>query len=155
LDEALAGATSRFTRRGEAFSVVAIDLDHFKLVNDGPGGHEAGDRLLVLLAERLRAVLRPEDLLARIGGDEFCAVVAAAADATAIIAERMRLAANEVVDIDSHAIRVSASIGVATVGRGDAPDDVVRAADRAAYDAKHLGRNRVVVSSATRNRLGS
>ncbi len=127
----------RTRRYPRPLSVLLIDVDHFKEVNDKQGGHAAGDAMLVAVARLLEAQVRAEDAVVRWGGDEF-AVWLADTDATAarLVAERMLAAARP--------LGSTLSIGVAqwTPERGDA-GGLVAAADKALYEAKWAGRNRV------------
>lgn len=135
------------------FSVLFIDIDGFKHVNDTLG-HAAGDQLLVLIAERMRHTLRAHDSLAgpltaaRLGGDEFLVVAEGlrrGSDA-ARIADRLIQAIAEPFDIDSQRIQVSASIGIATSDRVHrSAGRMLREADIAMYRAKQRGRNRFVL----------
>ena len=124
------------------FTVMFIDLDGFKAVND-TFGHHLGDQLLVQVAERIRAQVHAEDTLARLGGDEFVllARVLGAADA-ATIAERLVNILDEPFVVSGHHLTVSASIGITLYpGDGMAPADLVKSADVAMYHAKSAGRN--------------
>lgn len=131
-------------------TVLYIDLDHFKQLNDR-FGHATGDAVLVAVAATLRDGKRPDDLLARLGGEEFLLFLPELKTSEALsIAERLRQA---IQDIQLHHqgadIPVSASIGVARVKRPDeAWLDLVHAADMALYAAKRAGRNRVVLASS-------
>jgi diguanylate cyclase (GGDEF)-like protein/PAS domain S-box-containing protein len=142
LEERLVGALSGARRRGEVLATLFVDLDRFKRVNDDLG-HAAGDLLLCTVADRVRACLRPEDTVARIGGDEFV-VVAAVADAAAAgaLADRLCAAVVDPVVIGGEAVAVGCSIGVVLDGDVDAdvPGELVRAADLAMYRAKAAGR---------------
>jgi diguanylate cyclase (GGDEF)-like protein len=124
-------------------SIVAIDLDDFKLVNDSCG-HEAGDAVLVALARLVRGRIRSSDTLARWGGDEFVVVCrdTALQDAAAL-ARNLREALERNPLHESY--RVSASFGVASLGE-ESIADLFRRADEALYEAKRTGRNLVVVS---------
>jgi len=116
---------------------LMIDVDHFKSVND-TYGHPAGDRLLCELADQLSANLRDEDVLYRIGGDEFAAILVHTSPAEAAgVAQRLVDAARRV--------RTTVSIGVAMVGH-DGPVAARQSADQALYDAKAAGRDRFVAA---------
>lgn len=129
---------------GRAFSVVAIDIDRFKSINDR-FGHAAGDSVLRWLADRLRAAARRRDLVARHGGEEFAAILpdAAPADAAAW-AERLRNAMRAA-PIPGLDVVVTASFGVAGWRVGESGPAVVERADRALYLAKETGRDRIVI----------
>ena len=124
LDQAL----RRGQRQGETVALHYFDLDDFKAVNDG-FGHLAGDRVLVAVAQRLRACVRDSDTLARLGGDEFAIVQSGTSDRTGavLLAERMLAALNTPFAIDDQSLRISASIGIAlypdhaTLARAAAP----------------------------------
>ncbi len=148
-EQALHAETARAIRSGREVSVLLLDLDHFKTVND-TYGHNGGDRVLVALAQRLTAVIRPGDLVARYGGEEFAVLLPGAdLEAATLIAERIRLAvavAPIPVGRDrSH--RVTVSVGVAGLpAAGTDADELVLAADQALYAAKDAGRDRVVLA---------
>lgn len=128
--------------RGQAsFSVVLLDIDHFKHVND-THGHLAGDRVLVQLAQRVQSVIRDEDLLARWGGEEFL-IIARGADAAAALAlaERVRQAVSAVPSGD---IPVTVSQGVAVFDGVEALEQLMARTDAALYEAKRRGRDCVV-----------
>jgi diguanylate cyclase (GGDEF)-like protein/PAS domain S-box-containing protein len=132
---------------GDPTSVLFIDLDDFKTVNDGLG-HDAGDRLLVQVSERLVRCVGPSDLVARLGGDEFAVLVAASPDGPAaggIVAQRIINTMQEPFDVGGHQMHVSTSIGIATCAPGftDA-DSVLMQADIAMYHAKANGKNQYV-----------
>ncbi|MDX5364511.1 MAG: diguanylate cyclase [Pseudazoarcus pumilus] len=141
LNQAMAHA-----RRGDRQLALAyIDLDGFKEVNDGYG-HQAGDHLLVVLAERMRATLRESDTVARLGGDEFVTVLANQTDQAASIAlvQRMLEALNAPVPYQGESLAVSASIGLAFFPQQASmdADQFLRQADQAMYRAKLSGKNR-------------
>ncbi len=127
--------------------LVMLDVDRFKQINDRHG-HASGDAVLVEVARRLRATLGEADAIARIGGEEFVALFASASEAAAAAAgERMRLVLRSTpVETDEGPITVTASFGAAELEFGS-PDEVLSAADRALYAAKHRGRDRVVRAS--------
>jgi diguanylate cyclase (GGDEF)-like protein len=122
---------------GQPASVLLIDVDDFRMVNDTLG-HSVGDELLMEVAYRLRAFTGPEDLPARLGGDEFAVFVNAGRAEAA--AERIMQGLSAPVTAGTHQLLVYASIGVATAQPGDGPDDVVRNADIAMYAAKDNGK---------------
>jgi diguanylate cyclase (GGDEF)-like protein len=125
------------------------DLDGFKLVNDTLG-HDAGDEVLVRVAERLRSAVRAEDIVARWGGDEFvvlCPSVTNVAHATAV-ADRIRVALEQPFQLGQGPAHIGISIGIALDDGQPLPDLVVKDADAAAYRAKVTGRNRIVVANA-------
>jgi diguanylate cyclase (GGDEF)-like protein len=136
IEEGFAKASARSRRRGEALTVLMIDLDGFKQVNDRHG-HEAGDGVLRALAGCMRDVLRSEDVYGRIGGDEFIAVLSDPdGDAGAQAAQRLRLAAAGI-DLGSLGIDggIALSIGIAS-GLHVGPEDLMRAADAELYRVK-------------------
>jgi diguanylate cyclase (GGDEF)-like protein/PAS domain S-box-containing protein len=131
-------------------SLLFVDLDHFKVINDSLG-HGFGDRLLRAVADRLRGVVRAEDTIARFGGDEFV-VLCEGPDAEAAarhLAQRISEVLVEPVDVDGSPVHVSVSIGVAdSTARADDDDDpgaLIRDADTAMYRAKAGGRGRAIV----------
>jgi diguanylate cyclase (GGDEF)-like protein len=137
-------AGARHRRHGDPFSVLMLDLDHFKIVNDSVG-HSAGDVLLQEMAQRLRAVLRETDVLARLGGDEFAILQAAGAaqrdDAMAMSA-RIVDAVAQPFELDGSRLSVGVSIGIALAPQdGLDPDELLRKADLALYRTKARGRN--------------
>jgi diguanylate cyclase (GGDEF)-like protein/PAS domain S-box-containing protein len=141
LGEALAARTA-----GRTVAVLFVDLDNFKLVNDSLG-HASGDRLLVALAERMRHVVRPDDLIARFGGDEFAVLVRGIAgqDDVRRLADRLNSALRAPVAVDGEQRFVTASIGICIAPPAPAEADattVLRDADAAMYRAKELGKAR-------------
>lgn len=139
----LSSALARSKRGQGQVVLLFIDLDGFKLINDSHG-HEAGDRLLVEVAERLVASVRPGDTVGRLGGDEFVVLGEQVEDIDALsgLAERLNAVLREPVRLDGHDHFVSASIGVA-VGHGasHSAEDMLRNADAAMYAVKARGRD--------------
>lgn len=137
-------------RSGLPSSLIMLDIDHFKSVNDR-FGHPAGDLVICAVADKLLATMRETDLVARIGGEEFVALLPDTGRSAAhTAAERLRLAiaaASVQADGVSEAIRVSASQGLAlALADGDTLEALLARADQALYAAKRGGRNRVMVS---------
>ena len=144
LMDRLSQALARSERQSTLVAVLFLDLDNFKVVNDGLG-HEVGDQLLVAVAQRLRGVLRQADTAARFGGDEFalvCEDLSSEAEAEEI-AQRVTEALARPVPIGSRELRIGASIGI-VMGKGSAwgPEVILRNADAAMYRAKERGRGR-------------
>ena len=129
-------ALSRAARHGEEVGVLFVDLDRFKAVNDR-FGHDAGDTVLRAIAQRLAAVVRPSDTVARYGGDEFVAVCEEISSADAVrLAQRIFAAASSPVDVGGEPVCVTASIGVALGATAEDADVLIRDADAAMYRAK-------------------
>lgn len=124
-------------------AVLFIDLDDFKTVNDSLG-HEFGDRLLKRIASRLREAARPADTVARLGGDEFAVLLdrVPGVEECVAVAQRAVMLLSEPFELDGHALRVGASIGIARAYPADTADDLLRNADLAMYRAKHGGKRR-------------
>ena len=137
----------RSRRSGDALSVLLIDLDHFKRVND-THGHAVGDQVLRAFVERVRAATRRVDLLVRRGGEEFVLIMPATTSREAsIIAERVRQQVSEKpIEVGEALVIQTASIGVATWDGRESPQALERRADAAMYMAKSEGRDRVVLS---------
>ncbi len=139
----LAVALARLRRRPSTLAVLFADVDRFKNVNDSLG-HDAGDRLLVALARRLREVLRPGDALARFGGDEFAVLCEDVAEAdVSPIADRILMSLGEPFAAGGREVFVSISVGIALADDADhRPEALLRDADAAMYLAKERGRAR-------------
>ena len=131
-------------RNGGHLALAFVDLDGFKLVNDGLG-HNAGDELLKVVGCRMQACLRRNDTLGRLGGDEFVILLPDAGEcplALTPVLEKIRQAVTEPVQIGDQAVRVSCSMGVVVYPRdGDDPKTLMMNADAAMYRAKDLGSN--------------
>jgi len=155
LADRLQQALAQAERRGQPVAVALLDLDGFKTIND-QHGHEAGDRLLMTVATRMKQALREGDTLARLGGDEFIAVLPDLADIQASVPWLTRLlaAAAAPVSIGDLTLQVSASIGVTFYPQMDGvePDQLLRQADQAMYQAKLAGKNRYHVFDAQQDR---
>ena len=137
-------ALDRARRTEAAVAVLFLDVDNFKQVNDSLG-HAAGDRLLIVLADRLKEMLRPMDTVARFGGDEFTFLFEELAGEreAVLIAERIGQTVRRPITLDEREVEVTVSIGIALVGEPSVlPDSVIRDADAAMYRAKELGRAR-------------
>ena len=144
LRDRLRQALAHAQRTGEHLSLLLLDLDRFKDVNDALG-HPTGDHLLRAAAKRLAGVVRISDTLARLGGDEFAVLQTNVPEAggTAVLAERLVEAVAAPFTVDGQGIRVAASIGIAVhPDDGADADELVRRADLALYRAKHEGRGR-------------
>lgn len=137
---------ARSKRYGHELSLLMVDLDHFKRVND-TYGHSAGDEILVQFAKRALASLRSEDVLARYGGEEFCVILPETGLGSAsTTAERIRHSMHDLpFDITAGAIVVTASIGAVTARCTEnvLAVELLEQADKALYEAKRAGRNRV------------
>jgi diguanylate cyclase (GGDEF)-like protein/PAS domain S-box-containing protein len=135
-----ASGDGAMARPGEPVGVLYCDLDGFKAVNDRHG-HEAGDRVLVAVADRLREVCRATDLVVRLGGDEFLVLAAVDADRLDELAERIATAVAAPVDVGGASVRVGVSVGPATLRPGEGLDDLLHRADAAMYARKLAGRH--------------
>ncbi len=139
--------------RGEQGAVLFIDLDGFKKVNDTEG-HKAGDRLLVIIAERLKECLREVDTIARMGGDEFAVIVSGCDEEKSVsdLCERIIASAIQPIIVDRMEHTVGASIGVALFpDDGQKVEELIMKADSAMYRAKEAGRGRFAFFDDTLN----
>jgi diguanylate cyclase (GGDEF)-like protein/PAS domain S-box-containing protein len=143
LMDRLAHALARSTRTGRGTVVLFADLDFFKEINDSMG-HEAGDLVLVTVADRLRTVVRPSDTVARLGGDEFVVVAEDLADPVGMrgLAERVRNALEAPLHVAGREVRLGSSLGIVESTGEDDARSLLRAADAAMYRAKARGRGR-------------
>ena len=134
------------TEGGAVVAVCIADIDHFKRVND-VHGHAGGDRVLAAVAKALNAGVRSEDLVARIGGEEFLVVLPGTTPAAAeLVAGRLRAAVAALADLP---VPVTISLGVACCHRDESAGELVARADVALYRAKQLGRDRVVCADTS------
>jgi two-component system cell cycle response regulator len=152
LDNHLKILFDRAAVRGRPISICMTDIDRFKLVND-TYGHDVGDEVLREFAARIRSTVRGADLACRYGGEEFVVVMPdTSMELATSVAERLRAIIEDkpfhVRSIDRE-LSITASLGIATSsGAFGAPDELLKQADRALYEAKHTGRNRVVAAAA-------
>ncbi len=142
-EQHMADACLRIAQGGGETSLLVLDIDRFKEINDS-FGHAAGDRALRIVAEQLRAGLRSDDLLARYGGEEFVVVLpGVGAESAMRVAESLR---KRIESLGFHGqqrpVRITLSCGVTVLRGDDSPDTAFERADRALYRAKHDGRNR-------------
>jgi two-component system, cell cycle response regulator len=144
-EQALATEINRARRKGGTLCALMADLDHFKQVND-TFGHEVGDRVLAAFGEQLRRQTRAPDIAARIGGEEFVVLMPDAdIEAGVATAERIRTEAAGM-RIEPMPEGFTVSVGVAKLAEGEDGDAFMLRTDKALYEAKHAGRNCVVVA---------
>jgi diguanylate cyclase (GGDEF)-like protein len=143
LHDRIAQALARACRDGPAVALLFLDLDHFKLVND-TRGHGTGDRLLSVVAGRILRAVRPDDTVARFGGDEFVVVCHGVSDEEQVrtIAGRVENAITVPIRLDDEEIVITASIGLVLGYPGATVEGLIRDADTAMYQAKAAGRGR-------------
>jgi diguanylate cyclase (GGDEF)-like protein len=143
--EELGRALARAKRQDSKVALLFVDLDDFKLINDS-FGHQMGDRVLVGVAERLKRCLRQADTAARLGGDEFVVLMEDVSDTAQafVVAERILVEVGVPFDVAGHRVSASASIGIA-FGAEWQPEELLRVADLAMYQAKSIGKARSVV----------
>jgi len=136
----LGQSLARRARRPGSVSVLFLDLDNFKVINDSLG-HATGDEVLVETASRIHRAIRTEDTAARMGGDEFVVVLDSVSgpDEADAVARRIAEAIRVPVWIGSHELYLDVSIGIALAGERDQPDTIIRKADLAMYRAKTIG----------------
>ncbi|MEH0166320.1 putative bifunctional diguanylate cyclase/phosphodiesterase [Roseateles microcysteis] len=140
---ALASAAAEAAQNGTPAALLFIDLDNFKQINDNHG-HAAGDRVLQAVAQRLRGLLRPDDLVARLAGDEFAMLLAAPVDEALArdVASRVVQLLPQLVDEEGDWLRVHVSVGLALLpAHALDPDEAMQCADAAMYQAKRLGKD--------------
>ena len=140
-------ALDRSSREGVLHAVLFVDLDYFKIINDSLG-HKAGDQLLTVVAERLRACVRPADTAARLGGDEFVVLLdnVMGVDDAISVAERITEALGVPIELGERQVVVGTSVGIAlSEDHESQPDVMLRNADVAMYEAKKEGKGRYKV----------
>lgn len=144
LEQSLARETELSRRHGQALSVIMLDMDHFKNLNDDYG-HQAGDAVLRATALLLKEQLRNIDMVFRFGGEEFVLVLSnTSSKAATVVAERTRAAIQNLFFlIGDKQVRLSASLGCATYDSCETQEDLLLRADQALYQAKRDGRNRI------------
>ena len=151
LETHLASMVDVAAARGRSCSLMILDIDHFKVVND-TYGHAAGDEVLKGFAARVKRVIRTVDLMCRLGGEEFVIVMPDTPHVVAMrIAERVRASVEQqgfAINNDTAQIPVTVSIGLAERGHDSGPENLFRRADTALYQAKNSGRNRVMSDAA-------
>jgi diguanylate cyclase (GGDEF)-like protein len=139
----------RSWRHGKQASLIVVDVDHFKNINDR-NGHAAGDQVLKSAVERWKHVLRSHDLMGRIGGEEFSVLLPEiGAEGAMKVAEKMRAAISDLpFEFEGQLLRVTVSIGIATLSPAEDLPELMRRADLALYEAKKTGRDRLVMDAA-------
>lgn len=151
LMDRLALSIAHARRNKIAMAVMFLDLDGFKQINDTLG-HDAGDTLLSLVADRLVAAVREEDTVARMGGDEFVIGLweLSHADDVATLVSKVILAVSQPYLIQGHDVRITASVGVGIYPlHGETVEALMKSADRALYDAKRAGKNNYRIAAHT------
>lgn len=136
-------AIARMDRTREAFALLFIDIDHFKIINDTLG-HDAGDKLLRSVTQRLRDIIRQTDTVARFGGDEFTVLLEniQKPEDTVLVTDKLLRVLHEPIIISGRDVRISASVGIAVYPQdGGDFGTLLKHADTAMYEAKQLGRN--------------
>jgi diguanylate cyclase (GGDEF)-like protein len=139
---------ARFGRTGGTFSLVLVDIDHFKTIND-QFGHDVGDEVLIALSRAFESAVREQDIVSRWGGEEFLILLPNTAQADAFEqAERLRqLLDSDALTIERYPHRVTASFGVSEFAPGESVEYLLKRADVALYQAKAQGRNQVRVAA--------
>ena len=149
LDDRLSQALERSRRAGTRVTVMFLDVDRLKVINDSRG-HSAGDRLLKAIADRLRHSVRSGETIARFGGDEFVIISEGQADPhqPRLMGQRVIDAFAEPIEVEGTTVKVTVSVGVAVEDEAATRESLLRDADAAMYRAKEQGRDRVVIFDA-------
>ena len=139
-NDRISHAISRASRNKGCFAVLLLDLNRFKDINDTLG-HGVGDQTLIIVAERLNQGIRDSDTIARIGGDEFCAIIE---DVERVVAEKLAMKLADILEpsfqVNGHTLQVGTSIGIAIYPEnGETPELLIQHADVAMYEAKYQG----------------
>jgi diguanylate cyclase len=147
-NERLEERMSAWNRRREVFSLLMLDVDHFKKLND-EHGHLAGDQVLSAIAKALRGAVRREDAVARYGGEEFAILLPNTSLEQAVhVAEKVRQAVSRTaVEHNHQSIAVTVSAGLSVIEQGDSSESLIHRADAALYAAKASGRNRTCIQN--------
>jgi diguanylate cyclase len=148
--ERLAHEVAQWQTHGNPLLIAMLDLDHFKRINDGYG-HLAGDKVLKIIAAQLTKHLRPDDFVARFGGEEFVLLIPnTPLPAGLQLLEKLRAAIEACpFHFKGEPVTLTASIGVAPFALGERSEQVLKRADEALYRAKHKGRNTIEFSQAS------
>ncbi|WP_415759740.1 GGDEF domain-containing protein [Pseudomonas sp. LT1P18] len=147
MDQTLQREIEMSRRHLQPLSLLMLDIDHFKRVNDNHG-HSAGDHVLKAVAASIKNQLRNVDMVFRFGGEEFLILLSnTSREAAAMVGERLRFAVQaEEYSADGHAIELTVSLGCSTLLPGESADSLLRRADSALYVAKREGRNRLAMA---------
>ena len=148
LDDALQREVARAKRAGTFVCIALIDIDNFKKINDAYG-HQVGDIVLVHLVAIIRETVRTNDLIGRFGGEEFMLVLPDSRldEAAAVLTRLQRRLAERQISWANKQLLVTFSGGVAAHRPGESLDELIKRADQALYEAKRVGKDRVIVSS--------
>ena len=142
-------------RQRKSCCLLMFDLDHFKRIND-TWGHSMGDTVLCQFTETVSRAVRETDVFGRLGGEEFALLVEEPCDAAYALAERLRADIGRIrLPMDGEAMMLTASIGLASTGGGDAIEELLHQADEAMYQAKMDGRNRVATAQDSKDLDGA
>jgi len=147
MEQALQREFELARRHSQPISVLMLDIDHFKQINDNHG-HSAGDKVLKIVATSIKDQLRNVDRVFRYGGEEFLILLSNThREAAALVGERLRYAAQDQdYDCDGQRINLTVSLGCATLLPGESTESLLRRADNALYVAKREGRNRLAMA---------